>query len=145
MQSPSADRVVPARPYPAVEPSLSVQRCLFANTIWLVARGSIDASTIGYWQQHIRDAAETALSAGPLVIDMRGVSFVSCRGFEAIAEENERCRDRGVRICLIGCVPRVQRILDVSQLDLDVYPSALAADGVVPQAVGADSGTVCSG
>jgi anti-anti-sigma regulatory factor len=74
------------------------------------------------------------------VIDTDGLDFMGCCAFTALAEEADRCRRRGIRMCVVSRKPIVGRIIAAGALSLrlPVYPdvdtalSAAAADRDCP-------------
>ena len=107
------------------------------TTVTVYAGGEVDAANEHSWHQLLREAAAATLPPGPLVIDTDGLDFMGCCAFIALAEEADRCRRRGVRMCVVSCKPIVGRVITAGGLGsrLPVYPdvdtalSAVAADG----------------
>jgi anti-anti-sigma factor len=59
----------------------------------------------------LSEAAAAAGPPGPLVVDISGLDFIGCCAYAALAEEAERCRNRGVEMRLVTNQPVVSRIL----------------------------------
>ena len=96
------------------------------STVTVYAGGEVDAANEHSWQQLLREAAAATPPPGPLVIDTDGLDFMGCCAFTALAEEADRCRRRGIRMCLVSCKPIVGRIISAGALGsrLSVYPDA---------------------
>lgn len=96
------------------------------TTVTVYAGGEVDAANEHSWRQLLREAAAATPLPGPLVIDTDGLDFMGCCAFTALAEEADRCRRRGVRMCLVSRKPIVGRIITAGGLGswLPVYPDA---------------------
>ncbi|MGZ8815502.1 MAG: anti-sigma factor antagonist [Mycobacterium sp.] len=97
------------------------------------ASGEVDAANEHSWQQLLREAAAATPPPGPLVIDTDGLDFMGSCAFTALAEEADRCRRRGIRMCVVSRRPIVGRIITAIALGsrLRLYPdaeTALSAD-----------------
>jgi anti-anti-sigma factor len=77
----------------------------------VTAGGELDASNEATWRRLLSEAAAAAGPPGPLVIDTGGLDFMGCCAYAALAEEAERCRQRGVDVRLVGNQPLVARIV----------------------------------
>lgn len=55
------------------------------------------------------------------MVDVNSVDFISCSSLLALAEEANRCRERGVGMCVISLQPSVARTIAVCGLS-DVLP-----------------------
>jgi anti-anti-sigma factor len=75
------------------------------------AGGELDASNEATWRRLLREAAAAAGPPGPLVVDTSGLDFMGCCAYATLAEEAERCRQRGVQVRLVGNQPIVARIV----------------------------------
>ena len=99
------------------------------STVTVYAGGEVDAANERSWRQLLREAAAATPPPGPLVIDIDGLDFMGCCAFTALAEEADRCRRRGIRMCLVSRKPIVGRIIAAVALSsrLPVYPDAETA------------------
>ncbi|HXB87458.1 anti-sigma factor antagonist [Mycobacterium sp.] len=77
----------------------------------VTAGGELDASNEATWRRLLSEAAAAAGPPGPLVVDTGGLDFMGCCAYAALAEEAERCRQRGVDVRLVGNQPLVARIV----------------------------------
>jgi anti-anti-sigma factor len=77
----------------------------------VTAGGELDASNEATWRRLLSEAAAAAGPPGPLVVDTSGLDFMGCCAYAALAEEAERCRQRGVDVRLVGNQPLVARIV----------------------------------
>jgi anti-anti-sigma factor len=82
------------------------------------AGGELDASNETTWRRLLGEAAAAAGRPGPLVVDTCGLDFMGCCAFAALAEEAERCRQRGVQVRLVGNqgVARIVAACNLSEL-----------------------------
>jgi anti-anti-sigma factor len=94
--------------------------------VTVYAGGEVDAANEHNWRQLLREAAAATPPPGPLVIDTDGLDFMGCCAFAALAEEADRCRRRGIRMCVVSSKPIVGRIIALGGLGsrLSVYPDA---------------------
>jgi anti-anti-sigma factor len=93
------------------------------------AGGEIDGCNERTWRQLLEEAAAAVTPPGPFVVDVSGLDFMGCCAFAALADEAERCRDRGVELRLLSPQPIVARIVEACGLSrmLSVYPTVDAA------------------
>ena len=75
------------------------------------AGGELDASNEATWRRLLSEAAAAAGRPGPLVVDTSGLDFMGCCAYATLAEEAERCRQRGVHVRLVGNQPIVARVV----------------------------------
>jgi anti-anti-sigma factor len=75
------------------------------------AGGELDASNEGTWRRLLSEAGAAAGPPGPLVVDINGLDFMGCCAYAALAEEAERCRQRGVELRLVSNQPVVSRVV----------------------------------
>ncbi|ORW85947.1 anti-anti-sigma factor [Mycobacterium sp. IEC1808] len=90
------------------------------------AGGEVDACNEHTWRRLVSEAASIVIPPGPLVIDVSGLEFMGCCAFGVLAEQAQRCRERGTELRLVSCEPFVARIVDACGLGrlLPVYPTA---------------------
>lgn len=91
--------------------------------------GEIDASNEAEWNYLVAQMTAIARFPGPVVVDAHALDFMGCCAFPALARAAERCRRRGVTLCLVSEQPVVARIVAVSGLRwlLPIYPTTEAA------------------
>ena len=77
----------------------------------VTAGGELDASNEATWRRLLSEAAAAAGPPGPLVVDTSGLDFMGCCAYAALAEEAERCRQRGVQLRLVSHQPVVARVV----------------------------------
>jgi anti-anti-sigma factor len=96
------------------------------STVTVYAGGEVDAANERSWHQLLREAAAATPQSGALLIDTDGLEFMGCCAFNALAEVADRCRRRGIRMCLVSRKPIVGRIIAAAALGsrLPVYPDA---------------------
>ncbi|MEE6177641.1 anti-sigma factor antagonist [Mycobacterium sp. 050134] len=104
----------------------------FGPAVLINAGGEVDACNEHTWRQLVSEAAAVVIAPGPFIVDVTGLDFMGCCGFAALADEAQRCRDRGIELRLVSHEPIVTRIVDACGLGraLPIYPtvdSALAA------------------
>jgi anti-anti-sigma factor len=93
------------------------------------AGGEIDACNEHTWRQLVSEAASVVIPPGPFVVDVTGLDFMGCCAFAVLANEAQRCRDRGIELRLVSHAPIVARIVDACGLNrvLPIYPTTDAA------------------
>jgi anti-anti-sigma factor len=91
--------------------------------------GEVDASNVHAWAQLLTKTAATTRAPGPLVVDLRDLDFIGCCALAALARQTERCRRRGVRLCLVSRQQFVARAIAAAGLNrvLPIYPSTQTA------------------
>ncbi|MCV7353255.1 anti-sigma factor antagonist [Mycobacterium parmense] len=93
------------------------------------AGGEADACNESTWRQLIQEAASVTSAPGTVVVDLTGLDFVSCCAFQALTEESERCRRRGIDMRLVsqrGMVTRIVKACGFADM-LPVYPTVDSA------------------
>jgi anti-anti-sigma factor len=98
------------------------------------AGGEVDASNEHIWDRLVGEAAAVATQPGPFVVDVNGLDFMGCCAFAVLAAEAERCRRRGVELCLVSCDPAVARVIEACNLRdvLSLHPTTDAALSTTP-------------
>jgi len=93
------------------------------------AGGEIDACNEHTWRQLVSEAASVVIPPGPFVVDVTGLDFMGCCAFAVLADEAQRCRERGIELRLVSREPIVARIVDACGLNrvLPIYPTSDAA------------------
>ena len=93
------------------------------------AGGEIDACNEHTWRQLVSEAAGVVIPPGPFVVDVTGLDFMGCCAFAVLADEAQRCRERGIELRLVSREPIVARIVDACGLSgmLPIYPTADSA------------------
>ncbi|MGH3636141.1 MAG: anti-sigma factor antagonist [Mycobacterium sp.] len=78
--------------------------------------GEVDASNERVWAQLLSETAATTPAPGPFVIDLRDLDFIGCCALAVLARESERCRRRGIRLCVVCHQPIVPRAIAAAGL-----------------------------
>ena len=109
----------------------------FGSAVVIIAGGEVDASNEGDWNYLLAEMAATATPPGPVVVDVRGLDFMGGCAYAVLARQAERCRRRGVTLCLVSTQPIVARTVAACGLRwmLPIYPkieTALSRAGTVP-------------
>lgn len=97
--------------------------------VLIYAGGEVDACNEHTWRQLVSEAAGVVAAPGPFVVDVTGLEFMGCCAFAVLAEEAQRCQDRGIELRLLSREPIVARIVDACGLSrvLPIYPTADSA------------------
>jgi anti-sigma B factor antagonist len=77
--------------------------------------GEIDMATAHAFDAEMRRVESYGL--GAVVVDFRGVEFISSSGLNALCSALGRARSRGWRLALAGCGWQVMRVLEITGLD----------------------------
>jgi anti-anti-sigma factor len=93
------------------------------------AGGEVDACNEHTWRQLVGEAAGVVTAPGPFIVDVTGLEFIACCAYGVLAEEAQRCRERGIELRLVSHDPIVARIVDACGLTsvLPIYPTADSA------------------
>ncbi|OBF17418.1 hypothetical protein A5725_23940 [Mycobacterium kubicae] len=99
------------------------------SAVIVYAGGEIDACNEHIWRLLLREASAFVDPQQLFIVDVNSVDFISCSGFEALADEAHRCRERGIELCLVSLQPSVCRIVEACGLSdvLTVLTSAAQA------------------
>ncbi len=97
------------------------------------AGGEVDACNEHTWRRLVSEAASVVIPPGPFVVDVTGLDFMGCCAFAALADEAQRCRDRGIELRLVSHEPIVARIVDAGGLNA-VRPISPTADAALASA-----------
>lgn len=73
--------------------------------------GEVDATNEAAWNHLLTEVTARASAPGPVIVDVRDVSFIGCCGYAALAAVLQRCRRRRVSLCLVSNQPIVARIV----------------------------------
>jgi anti-anti-sigma factor len=106
----------------------------FDLAVIVSAGGELDASNDAVWRRLLSEAAAAAGPPGPLVVDISGLDFMGCCAYAALAEEAERCRNRGVEMRLVTNQPVVSRILKACGLGATL-PVDLSVDAALSNCI----------
>jgi anti-anti-sigma factor len=106
----------------------TAERCDSAVIVY--AGGEVDACNEHTWQRLLSEVAAIVTSPGSLVLDVTGLEFMACCAFAALAEEADRCRRRGVKLCLVSLESGVARTVHACGL-ADVLPVYVTADAAL--------------
>ncbi|MDL4773677.1 MULTISPECIES: STAS domain-containing protein [Thermomonosporaceae] len=73
-------------------------------------------------------------TGGPMIIDMREVTFCDSTGLNAIVMANRRATERGTLVALIALTPRVERVFRITGVDkfIPIYDTLREALGALP-------------
>lgn len=99
------------------------------SAVLIRAGGEVDASNEHTWQGLVTEAAAVTTGSGPLVVDVSGLEFMGCCAFTVLADEAERCRERGIQLRMVSRDPGVARIVDACAFGavLPVHPTTESA------------------
>ena len=99
------------------------------SAVIVYAGGEIDACNENTWRELLSEAATFVTPSERFVVDVSGLDFMACCAFAALADEANRCRRRGVDLCLVSGQPSISRSVAACGLRdvLPIYPSAHSA------------------
>jgi anti-sigma B factor antagonist len=129
IDTPAPQPVAPARAGDAerVRPDLapfSVEVQRHGDIAIVEPRGELDVATV----QKLGAILEEIKSAGRLVLDLRGLSFIDSSGLHLLVALNQRAQRHGFQLALVAPAPPVDRAIQVSGLGETlpfVSPSAI--------------------
>lgn len=112
--------------------ALSVTTSQRGRALVISVAGEVDASNERDWRYLLAEMVAIAAVPGRVVVDVRNLGFMGCCAYAVLAREAERCRRRGVTLCLVSQDPIVARIVAACGLRwlLPMYPTTEAALGV---------------
>ncbi|XVQ11236.1 STAS domain-containing protein [Spirillospora sp. CA-255316] len=96
-------------------------------------RGEIDVVSREPFEASMSEALE---AGGPMVVDMRQVTFCDSTGLNAIVTANKRAIERGTAIALVALPPRVRRVFRITAVDefIPIYDTLREAISALPSA-----------
>jgi anti-anti-sigma factor len=115
-------------------PALRASTRHHGRAVIITVAGEVDAGNEGDWRHLLAQMAAAAAAPGPVVVDVRGLSFMGSCAYSGLARQAERCRRRGVTLCLVATHPVVARTVAGCGLRwmLPIHPtveSALSGSG----------------
>lgn len=103
------------------------------SAVMIYAGGEVDAYNEDTWRRLLSESAAVVTPPGVLVVDVNCLDFMGSCAYAALVEEEDRCRRRGVHLCLVSRAPAVARIVAICGLSelLTIYPSVESALSVL--------------
>jgi anti-sigma B factor antagonist len=94
-------------------------------------RGEIDVVTRERFETAMHEALETG---GPMVVDMREVTFCDSTGLNALVVVNRAAVEKGTAIALVALQPRVRRVFRITAVDefIPIYDTLREAISALP-------------
>lgn len=91
--------------------------------------GEIDAENEDVWRRLLAETAELTGSPGSLIVDINGVEFIGVGAFRILVEQIDRCRQRGVEMCVVATQPIIARLAAVCGVAslVPIYPTVAKA------------------
>jgi anti-anti-sigma factor len=91
--------------------------------------GEVDASNVDGWEHLLHEMAATARVPGPVVVDVRELTFIGCCAYAVLARQAQSCRRRGLHLCLVSRQPIVGRMVAACGLRwmVPIHPTIDAA------------------
>ncbi|GAA2621725.1 STAS domain-containing protein [Actinomadura fulvescens] len=80
----------------------------------LRVRGEIDVVSRQKFEKAMFDVVDTG---GPMIVDMRRVTFCDSTGLNAVVAANRRAGERGTVMALVGLPERVRRVFRITGID----------------------------
>ncbi|MFI0354554.1 STAS domain-containing protein [Actinomadura sp. 9N407] len=96
-------------------------------------RGEIDVVSRERFEETMSEVLE---AGGPMVVDMREVTFCDSTGLNSIVKAYRRALERGTMIALVALPPRVRRVFRITAVDefIPIYDTLREAIGALPSA-----------
>ncbi|GAA3930512.1 STAS domain-containing protein [Actinomadura viridis] len=94
-------------------------------------RGEIDVLSRERFEEAMMEALE---AGGPMVVDMREVTFCDSTGLNAIVTANRRALARGTAMALVALPPRIRRVFRITAVDefIPIYDTLREAVSALP-------------
>ncbi|QXJ22852.1 STAS domain-containing protein [Actinomadura graeca] len=94
-------------------------------------QGDIDVVSRARFEEALFDVVD---AGGPLVVDMRQVTFCDSTGLNAIVAANRRANERETQVALVALPPRVMRVFRITGIDkfIPIYDTLREAIGAFP-------------
>ncbi|MGW5317377.1 anti-sigma factor antagonist [Nocardia thailandica] len=131
---------------PDTRDRLDARRERRPGAVVLSPRGEVDAYTQNRWCRLLDDAASRLGPGDQLVVDLRELTFLSCRALEDLAVRAQRCHAAGGRLLVVADQPWLVRVSRAIGLDewlpvatrvpagpADVVPPASPGRACVPR------------
>jgi anti-sigma B factor antagonist len=86
---------------------------------WVVVTpvGAVDVRTAAQLDEALVEAAERTTRTVPLLVDLRGVTFLASAGLKVLLASQRRCKELGTSM-LLGAPPQaVTRVLQLTDLN----------------------------
>lgn len=81
----------------------------FGAAVIVYVGGEIDALNDDTWRLLLSEASGFASAPQLFMVDVNSVDFMSCSSVLALADEANRCTERGIAMCLVSQQPSVAR------------------------------------
>jgi anti-sigma B factor antagonist len=96
-------------------------------------RGEIDVVSRERFEETMTEVLD---AGGPMVIDMRQVTFCDSTGLNSIVSAHRRALELGTAIALVALPPRVRRVFRITAVDefIPIYDTLREAIGALPSA-----------
>ncbi|NDU71702.1 anti-sigma factor antagonist [Actinomadura sp. DSM 109109] len=94
-------------------------------------KGDIDVVSRARFEEALFEVVE---AGGPVVVDMREVTFCDSTGLNAIVAANRRAGENGTPLALVALPPRVQRVFHITGIDkfIPIHDTLREAIGAFP-------------
>jgi anti-sigma B factor antagonist len=108
---------------------LRVHRRVERSTIVVEATGEVDLSTVGELDRQLLAACALTEPPTPVVVDLRGISFLGGQSLRVLATAHQRCERAGTPLRLVAThstVLRPMHLVGLSEI-IDVSPTLAVA------------------
>jgi anti-anti-sigma factor len=87
--------------------------------------GEVDARNESTWRRLLGEAAVAAAPGAVLIVDLRGLRFVSCSAMEALIRQSHWCRRYGVQLRLVTEQAVIRQVVQacVPAHEMPIFPS----------------------
>jgi anti-anti-sigma factor len=95
------------------------------SAVIVAVAGEVDAGNQATWSLLVGKMAAAVAAPGPYVVDVRNMTFLNHRAYLVLGQEAQRCRRRGVNLCLVSNQPIVAKTVAATGLRpvLSIYPT----------------------
>jgi anti-sigma B factor antagonist len=100
-----------------VPASIDVRCGSSASEIVVRVTGEIDMAAVPVVSAALEPHLERAVPGTKLSVDLSGVTFMSLHGVNLLLEAADSARSRGAALRVVGCPPRLMRLLVLTGMD----------------------------
>ena len=86
------------------------------GSIRLLLEGELDMAAVAAFEVYLYDAEREA--AGPIVLDLRDLTFLDCSGLHSLVSASERIAAAGGKLMVVPGPRQIQRLFQLTRVDM---------------------------